>query len=316
MSNEQIVTIGFCPSWDMIYHVDGLEWGQHKMVDRRQVEPAGKALNVSKALAWMGLPNKAAGLWGDEDYEVMVRNVQGYAGTISIMMTETEGSTRQNITIIDKTHRREVHLRNHCNLPSEHSLTRLRLALESIVNPQSICVFAGSMPDQRFSDLVCGIISECNQRGAKIVIDSSSSIWRRFSDIGRLWLIKPNLAELSELLDRDVPDEPQSIARDARDLLDRVDNVLISRGKKGAVLVTNQGAWSGECSERREAVCTVGCGDYLLAGFIAGMKKQSNYRRALQEALKVAAAKAWGLVENEDWQELESEIRVEVSGVA
>ncbi|MHC4560586.1 MAG: PfkB family carbohydrate kinase, partial [Planctomycetota bacterium] len=138
----------------------------------------------------------------------------------------------------------------------------------------------------------------------------------RIVDTGAVWLIKPNVEELSELLGEKVKDGPVSLACAGRKLLDRVEIVLISRGGKGSVVVTKQGAWQGRCIGRARVLSTVGCGDFLLAGFLKGLKDGSGIAAALKTATKVATAKAWGWTEDKTWSQALREIKAAVSSVA
>ena len=53
ITNNPIITVGFSPAWDITSYVDDIEWGQHKTISSQMIVPAGKPLNISKALAWM-----------------------------------------------------------------------------------------------------------------------------------------------------------------------------------------------------------------------------------------------------------------------
>ncbi len=77
---SKIVTVGLCPSWDTVCRFDGIEWGEHKLAGSSSCRPAGKALNISRALAWMGEENTAAGLWGRDDYEQMRKAMRELRG--------------------------------------------------------------------------------------------------------------------------------------------------------------------------------------------------------------------------------------------
>ena len=88
--------------------------------------------------------------------------------------------------------------------------------------------------------------------------------------------------------------------------------ILISRGAEGAVVVTKDGVWTGRSRARRKTLSTVGCGDYLLAGFLAGLQDSADPQAALAMGLKVAAARAWGWTESKPWPQADSEIEVRV----
>ena len=96
-----IITVGLSPAWDIACRGQNLVWGRHENIDEQSIISAGKALNVSKALAWMGQESIAAGLWGRNDYQQMQKAVKYLWPLIKVKMTTTSGSTRQNITIVD-----------------------------------------------------------------------------------------------------------------------------------------------------------------------------------------------------------------------
>lgn len=143
------------------------------------------------------------------------------------------------------------------------------------------------------------------------MLDTSGIVLREIVSAGGVWLIKPNVKELGELLGKQVADRAVSLAKAGRELLDRVEIVLISRGKKGAMVVTKKGVWQGRCvAAHRRALSTVGCGDYLLAGFLKGLKDKSDPGFALETAIKIATAKAWAWTEGKKWQQVERRINV------
>jgi len=326
----KIVTIGLCPCWDMVCRLEGVDWGQHKVISSASSRPAGKALNISRALAWMGTKSTAAGLWGREDYEQMLKAMRPLRGLIKVKMTAIDGSTRWNITVVDTVNNREMHLRAVSRLASKKALRKLKADLQATVNGNSVCVFAGSMPEKRFWDDVVRIINCCRRCGARIALDTSGDALREIVNSGpanpscRIWLIKPNVEELCELLGEQIEDRPAGLAKAGRKLLDKVEIILISRGKKGSVVVTKKGAWQGQactppaflrkqeggCASRRRVLSTVGCGDYLLAGFLKGLKDKTDPGFALETAIKVATAKAWGWTEKMAWEDAEKRIEV------
>ena len=312
---SRIETIGLCPCWDITCQGERLDWGYHKQVSETSYQPAGKALNISRALAWMGQTSIAAGLWGRDDYEQMLKAMQSLKGLVKVKFTAVDGATRQNITVVDTVNNREMHLRSKSELASKAAIRKLKSDLNKIVKGNSVCVFAGAMPESELWDDVVSVIKSCRGYGAKIVLDTSGRALKRIVDSGGVWLIKPNVEELSELLDEQIGDNPTSLAKAGRKLLDKVEIVLISRGKKGAMVVTKERAWQGRCAGRRRVLSTVGCGDYLLAGFLKALKDKSEAGFALETAIKVATAQAWGWTERKDWPQVERQIKVKVDRV-
>jgi len=307
-----IITIGLAPAWDVTCRGQNLDWGLHQYIDEQTVNPAGKALNVSKALAWMGQRNVAAGLWGGGDYQQMVAAVRRRWPLITLKMTTVSGGTRRNITIVDTAANRDMHLRDRSRLASKGTLRKLRTDLDAIVRRGSICVLAGRMPDGELLGDVVRLVEFCRDRGARVVLDTSGDALTRIVDTRAVWLIKPNVEELRELLGEPIKDGPVSLARAGRKLLGKVEIALISRGAKGSVLVTENGAWQARCLDRRSAISTVGCGDCLLAGFLKALTEEPDFPSALKTATEVATAKAWGWMETRTWLGTKREMKVKL----
>jgi len=308
----RIITIGLSPAWDISCRGAGLDWGRHAEIDEQVVRPAGKALNVSYALAWMDRESIAAGLWGREDYTQMKNAVRRLGGWIQINLTAGPGSARRNITVVDTLNHREMHLRLRSELASQRSLRRLNADLKKLVRRGDTCVFAGAMPGGDLLEQVVDLVRTCHRAGARIVVDTYGPALAGILDAGLASVISPNVEELRELLGREVANTPARLAAAARPLLKKVSMVLVSRGAEGAVAVTKDSAWTGRSRVRRKALSTVGCGDYLLAGFLAALQDAGDPQAALATALKVAAARAWGWTETKPWLQADSEIEVSI----
>jgi len=313
MEAKNIITVGISPAWDLICQVDGLRWGEHKKILSQELVAAGKAFNISGALAWVGVKNTAAGLWGLDDYQQMLDSTRPISDFIDIRFTRTTGKTRRNITVFDTSAHREIHLRDESKLASKQSLKQLAADLKDIITEQSIVVFAGSLPDGELLDDCLSIIAGVRDSGAEIVIDTSGKPLREIFDSGGIWLLKPNVGELSELLGETIEDELSSIVSAGRKLCKKVRMILVSRAAKGAVLITPESAFQGKIKGRdRTALSTIGCGDYLLAGFLAGFTDTQDIGSALAKAIKVASARAYRLTDTMTWPEAESQIDVEI----
>jgi fructose-1-phosphate kinase PfkB-like protein len=260
----------------------------------------------------MGEKSIAAGLWGRDDYQQMLKAMRSSGGLVKVKMTAVDGGTRRNITVVDTANVREMHLRNRSELASRKALRKLEADLRTVVHKGSVCVFAGMMPEDEFITDVVRIIKSCRERGAKIVVDTYGDALKRILETSAAWLIKPNVDELRELLGEQVPDNPKALVRAGRKLLDKAEIVVISRSRKGGVVVTKKGAWQGKCIGRRRVLSTVGCGDYLLGGFLKGLKDKSDAGSALGRAIKVGTAKAWGWTDKMPWLGVQSKIKVQV----
>lgn len=314
--NREIITIGLCPAWDIVCKGENLEWGEHKVITEATIKPAGKALNISKALAWLGEKNTVTGLWGKEDYSQMLDMLEPLKNLLKTRFIAVEGQTRRNITVIDTACKKEIHLRDVSALVSGRTIAELNSRLQKIVSKNNICIFAGSIPQGQLLNDILKLVELCYNKYSKIAIDTSGKTLKVIVNSNRVWLIKPNVEEMSELLGKKIKDNPLSLKKTACCLLGKVEIILISRGVKGAVVVTREQTWQGKwtCAGKK-VPSTVGCGDYLLAGFIKELKVSNNIAVALETALKVATAHALGWTEKIPWQAAQRKIKVRVDKI-
>lgn len=309
----KIITIGLQPCWDITCRGEDLNWGEHVRLKEQTTQPAGKALNVSRALAWMGVKSTAAGLWGRADYLEMLAMLKPLGSMVKPRFTVVPGRTRRNITLHDDVAGREMHLRAQDTLTSRAALRILRCDLKRLVRPRDICVLAGSSPEGPLLDEVLALIRQCRQTAKRMVVDTSGEPLRRLVKGGGLWFIKPNVAELSELVGRRLRNERHILVKAAQTLLTQTVWVLVSRGAKGALLVGRDGVWFAQAKITGFVRTTVGCGDYLLAGMLAEMQTpEADPAAALKTAIQAATARALDRAGNESFNHFRRTVTVTV----
>lgn len=336
---DEIITIGLSPCWDRTIEIAGINWGEHKIVSSQKITPAGKALNINKALAWMGIDSTAAGLWGKEDFPQMKNALTSHSREsgnprINIRFTKVPGRTRENITIIDTANKRQMHLRSKSDLANAKSLKLLKQDLKKIIVKHSFCIFAGAMPDEAIP-----LVELAKKKAVAVVVDTSGPALKKIVSKGGLFLIKPNVEELSELVGKKVRNEEKEIIAASKKLLTKVKFILVSRGEKGAMLIFRHSSAEfipSHCNGVPEKILnsrsddiivlsakyagkkypvynTVACGDYLLAGFIHRFCPCiDNTIRALKDGVTAATAKAFGLNEKLPWKQVGQKLKVKV----
>jgi 1-phosphofructokinase family hexose kinase len=291
----KIITIGLSPAWDRTIEVAGIEWGEHKIVSSQKVVPAGKALNINRSLAQMEIKSIAAGLWGKDDWDKMQKAAADLKKFVQIKFTKASGATRENITVVDTAKKRNIHLRSKNTLANKKSLSKLNRNLRTIITKDSFCVFAGALPGGKLLKETLSLLETAKRRQAKIIVDSSGIEFKKIVSAGGLFIIKPNVEELGELVGRKIENEKDALADAAKNFLNKTEFVLVSRGDKGAMLIGRELIISTEYCGKKYDVCnTVGCGDYLLAGFITGLCKTGDLKVALQTAVNNASMRAFG----------------------
>ena len=123
---------------------------------------------------------------------------------------------------------------------------------------------------------------------------ASRCAWRSSACPRKLDLLKPNTEELADLVDADPSslDEVGAIVEAARPLLDAgVGAVLLTRGSRGAVLLTTDGTWTVDAPPV-QARSTVGAGDSALAGYLLGALDGLDPAKRLTLAVAYGSAAA------------------------
>ncbi len=304
-SFDQIITVCLNPAIDRILEVPDFALGRHQRGRQVSRRPAGKAINVSRALDTMAVASVVTGFVGRNELELFETSI-GSDHTQGQLLA-VDGATRENVTIVDPAARQETHIRDVGFSVTASDLNRLKRKLHVMCKPTSLVIFSGSMPPGvEPSDLV-DLLHVCLRAEAKVAVDSSGPALRAAGELP-LWLTKPNVAELAEMVGHPVESDEQILAS-GRQLSKHIRGVLVSRGEAGGYAFVDGSAMIGQVPvDRSRIVNTVGCGDAMLAGFVAAQRKGKDVRESYRVALAVATAAALtrepGQFELHDFQEL------------
>jgi 1-phosphofructokinase family hexose kinase len=287
-----IVTVGFNPAIDRVLECPDFHIGGHQAAKQIARLAAGKAANVSRALALLGSDSIATGFIGTNEIEFFLDQLMALGpGRVLCHFVEVSGKTRENISILDPRRRVETHLRDRGFAIDTAEAALLHERMLHDVRTGDTVVFAGSLCDGVTDEMFERLIETCTARGARVVVDSSGTPLK-VAVRHKLLMVKPNLEELRDLLGREVPNAASAVRDAAREVLPHVENVLVSRGAAGAVLVTAGGAYSARVQPSGPIIRTVSCGDHLLAGFVAENILGRDPEGCLRAALGVATARA------------------------
>ncbi|MGI6265351.1 MAG: 1-phosphofructokinase family hexose kinase, partial [Acutalibacteraceae bacterium] len=170
------------------------------------------------------------------------------------------------------------------------AMARLLGELDAVV-PGDTVVIAGSAP--------CGqpnaretILQRAAERGADTVVDAAGEALIRALSY-RPFLIKPNRTELSEAAGRDLPDDDDVIAAAGELQKKGARHVLVSLGGDGGLLIEENGRVHRVRAPAGQARYTVGAGDSMLAGFLAGWQKTGDPAYALRMGIAAGSATAF-----------------------
>ena len=256
-----IVTVTPNPSIDRTIQIDRLERG--KMIRARAAtsEAAGKGLNVSLALTTEGVDTSAVLPLAADSATVYLRLL---ADAVPITAVPVQGATRVNVSLVEPDG--TVTKVNEPGPQLGPDDVEAILAAASAVAGSGWIVGCGSLPPGAPVDFYARLAALGSEE-RRIAVDTSGEALGAAVCAGTA-LVKPNAAELEELVGRPLATIGDVIAA-ARELIERgAHAVLVSLGPDGALLVDARTASHAEASID-DVVNTVGAGDALLAGFLA-----------------------------------------------
>ena len=265
-----VVTVTLNVAIDQTLDVPGFKAGAVNRAMAETRTAGGKGINVAaflsgNPLAGGPVPVTATGFLGEENAAVFDALFRRRG--IRDRFLRLPGRSRVNIKLVDREGRSVTDI----NLPGLHAPAESWRGLLTVVDDLAVTdrtfVLAGSVPagvpDTAYADMVARL----HARGAFVAVDASGPPLRH-AVAARPDMVKPNAAELAELLGRPLTGRAE-VVRAARDLSDAgIALVVVSLGAEGAIFVEGDRALLA-VPPPVEVASTVGAGDAMVAGVVS-----------------------------------------------
>lgn len=271
-----IYTVTLNPSIDYIVHLQELTPGITNRTESEEYYYGGKGINVSMVLSQLDLSSTALGFVAGFTGEAIERGVRSERLHTRFIRLK-EGISRINIKIKSG---EETEINGQGPHITEDDLEQLMLMIDEIEDGDTL-VLAGSIPKTMPDDVYERILERVKDKNIRIVVDATKKLLLNALKY-RPFLIKPNRQELSEIFGVAInnEDEIEIYAKKLQEM--GAQNVLISLGGEGAMLIDRHGNKHRAGTVKGKVVNTVGSGDSMVAGFIAGYLRQNSYPYALK----------------------------------
>lgn len=280
-----IYTVTFNPSIDYIMRIDELSPGRTYRSRSEMMTVGGKGINVSIVLAELGIKSTALGFVGGFTGQAIEEFCRENGLDTNFTHLES-GNSRINIKIKSA---EETEINAQGPQIPEDALTNLLAKTERLQDGDTL-VLAGSVPDSVPDDIYGQILTRLTGRGVRVVVDATKNLLLNTLKF-RPFLIKPNIHELRELFGADLKSEEEIIAQAEKLREMGAMNVLVSMAERGSILVDefNEVHRCGACLGTVSN--SVGAGDSMVAGFLAGVMRNSKDARIDYEyALRLGTA--------------------------
>ena len=282
-----VYTVTFNPSLDYIVEVTGFELGMTNRTSYEHMLPGGKGINVSIVLNNLEFDTTAFGFVAGFTGKQICDMVSEYGINTDFIQVDN-GFSRINMKIknIDGTE-----INGMGPQISEDNLHSLVSKIDRL-SSGDVLVLAGSIPSCISDDIYRRIMERLQGRDVKIIVDATSRLLLNVLEY-HPFLIKPNQHELGDIFGVKLESKKEVIPY-ARKLQDMgAVNVLISMGGKGAVLIDEHGNVYEADAPKGELKNSVGAGDSMVAGFMAGYLQTCNYEDAFRMGVATGSASAF-----------------------
>ncbi len=294
-----IYTVTLNPAVDYVMYTDGLTPGIVCRSKKERLFFGGKGVNVSLVLRELDVPSEALGFIAGFTGEAIEAGVREKGVKTDFIRLE-KGFSRINVKIKAG---EETELNGQGPEIPESAVEALLQKLEKLRDGDTL-VLAGSVPHSLPRDIYEQMLKRLKGRKIRAVADATGDLLRNVLKY-RPFLIKPNHLELGELfgVSLQTADEIAQYARKLQEM--GAVNVLVSRAADGAVLLDETGKLH-TCGVCRGTVRnSVGAGDSMVAGFLAGLEKGGyGYALRLGTAAGGATAFSEGLAQKEEIERL------------
>ena len=282
-----IYTVTFNPSLDYVVQVEHFQGDAVNRTSEEHVYPGGKGNNVAVIASNLGMKSRALGFKAGFTGAAMEQMLQEFGCDTDFIALE-EGVTRINVKVKSDD---EFEINGQGPRIPDEKIRQLYEKLDALESGD-VLVLSGSIPNTLPDDMYERIMERLAGTGVRISVDATKDLLMNVLKY-HPFLIKPNNHELGEMfgvtLERD--DEIAEYARKLQEMGAR--NVLVSMAGDGAILVTEDGSVLKQLPPAGEVVNSVGAGDSMVAGFLAGYLKTGSYEEALKLGTAAGSATAF-----------------------
>jgi 6-phosphofructokinase 2 len=277
----KIITVTFNPTIDKSTSIAALMPERKLQCSEPRFEPGGGGINVARAIKKLG--GEAVAIYPAGGYSGKFLNELMAREGVTVQPIETKSHTRENLIVFDKS----TSLQYRFGMPGSEVLEEeWRQLLADIENSGAEYIIAsGSLPPGMPTDIFGWIADIARKMNAKLVVDTSGEALKKAVDKG-VFLLKPNLGELSSLVGKDEVSH-ESVDEIAKEIISRncCQAIMVSLGSAGARLITKDEVIQ-VIPPVVKRLSTVGAGDSMVAGVILTLSRGMD----LKEALKYGVA--------------------------
>lgn len=282
-----IYTVTLNPSLDYVVDVDDFELGRTNRAVSERLYAGGKGINVSFVLKNLGFESTAFGFSAGFTGEEIKKQIQE-RGITENFITVLNGQSRINIKLRGQ---QETEINGMGpDIEKEHIQQLLKKL--SVLTPGDYLILAGSVPMKINDTIYYDILKTLDKKGIKAVVDTTGDLLLNVLKY-HPFLIKPNIHELSELFSTEIKTKEEVVQYGLKLQDMGAQNVIVSMAGDGAVFICENGEIYKSEAPKGVVKNSVGAGDSMVAGFLAGFCETKDFAKAFKMGVCTGSASAF-----------------------
>ncbi len=283
-----VYTVTFNPALDYVVHLDSpIENGTMNRSSKEEFYYGGKGINVSTVLTNLGIDTVAMGFVAGFTGAAIVRGLS-HKGIRTDFIILRQGISRINVKIRNG---EETDINAAGPRLSNDDVKAFMQKLDELTEGDYL-VLSGSIPPNMHDVIYEKICRRVKDRKVEVVVDAMGPLLMNTLQF-HPFLIKPNKSELQTLFNTTIKND-KDVEKYAKKLqAEGARNVLVSMGAEGSMLVPEEGKVIRMGVPEGKVINTVGAGDSMVAGFLAGYMKNGDLQKAMNLATAAGAATAY-----------------------
>lgn len=275
----------------------------------------GKGLNVSRAATIAGSKVVATGFVGGHAGEYILEELSKQ--NIESDFTKVKGESRSCLNIYDAVNKTQTEILEPGVTITKEDLSRFMDKYDSLLDGCDVVAISGSVPKGLDEKVYPELVRVAHNKGKKVICDTSGKLLTEIVK-HKPNMIKPNADEIEMLTGKSVDCEADLIAAGLEIVRGGVEQVVISLGADGALMIREDGIYKATVP-KIDAVNTVGCGDCMTAGFAMAFEKNMTPEKALVHASAMGCAAAMteetGFLRMSDYEVVKNKIKINEPGL-
>lgn len=283
----KIATLTLNPALDKSTAIDRLKPEKKLRCDEPRFDPGGGGINVSRAIKILGGESlaiyAAGGPEGEKLKELLTKE------GIKQEIIAIEKPTRENLVVFERSTTNQYKFGMPGSALNEREIQKCIDIIKNLPEDVEYLVLSGSLPPGVPDDLYGKLAEIARDKNIKCIVDTSGKALVKASEAG-VYLMKPNLGELSELAGKE---EISGIEQEeiAKKLIKegKAEILIVSLGPRGAMLVTKDSIEYIVPPTVKQS-STVGAGDSMLGSLILSISRGDSLNDALKWGVAAGTA--------------------------